>query len=210
VSVIAIVTPNNPTGEVANRDDVRRVAEAAPNALVILDHAYVEFGGDDCTEMAIRLPNVVVLRTFSKAWGLAGCRVGYALGPPGLLAALRAAGGPFPVSAPSLAIAAQALDRGAPVLDAYVARVRVERDSLYTQLARLGGRPRRSEANFVFAELGDRAAAVRDALAANGVLVRLIADPSGTPFGLRISLPGDVASFEFLTQAIDAALGGAS
>jgi histidinol-phosphate aminotransferase len=210
VAIVAIVTPNNPTGDVAGPEDLRRLSAAAPDTLVIVDHAYVEFADTDLTELALEMPNVVVLRTFSKVWGLAGCRVGYALGPSALLAALRAAGGPFPVSAPSLAIAARVLEHGAATSAAYVARVRIERAELYEQLQRLGARPRRSSANFVFAELGTDSARMRDALATKGVLVRLIADRAGAPLGLRISLPGDVESFAFLTQAVAATLGGAS
>ncbi len=98
-ALIAIVSPNNPTGEVATIEDVRRLAGAAPGALVLLDHAYVEYADEDLTAPALTLPNVVVTRTFSKARGLAGCRVGFALGAPAVIAALRAAGGPYPVAA---------------------------------------------------------------------------------------------------------------
>ena len=204
VSIIALVTPNNPTGEAATGDDLRRLAAAAPNALVILDHAYVEFADEDLTELALELPNVVVVRTFSKAWGLAGCRVGYALGPSSIIRALRAAGGPYPVSAASLAIAGTLLERGAAARDAYVARIRQERQALYDLLARVGGRPRQTQANFVFAELGDRTGQVHAGLIANGVLVRALA--SGETRGLRISLPGNVEGFASLTRAVERAL----
>src|SRR5688572_2040510 len=123
VGMIALVTPNNPTGEVATLDDLRRLASAAPHALVVLDHAYVEFADEDLTAAALELPNVVVVRTFSKAWGLAGCRVGYAVGPSPIIRALRAAGGPYSVSSASLAIAATLFDRGTAARDAYVTRI---------------------------------------------------------------------------------------
>jgi histidinol-phosphate aminotransferase len=206
VAVIAFVTPNNPTGEVASVDDLRRLALAAPRALVILDHAYAEFADTDLTVDALQLPNVVVTRTFSKAWGLAGCRVGYALGPTWIIRSLRAAGGPFPVSSASLAIARALFERGTAARDAYVARVRAEREELYSLLERLDGRPRRSEANFVFAELGERSRQVHSTLVSQGVLVRFIAGKSGAPRGLRISLPGDTDSFAMLSQAIEVAL----
>ena len=69
--VVAVVSPNNPTGSVATLADVRRLAAAAPNALVILDHVYVEYADVDLTPAVLDLPNVLVLRTLSKAWGLA-------------------------------------------------------------------------------------------------------------------------------------------
>lgn len=204
--VIAVVTPNNPTGEVATLDDLRRLATAAPRALVVLDHAYVEFSDADLTAAALAMPNVVVVRTFSKAWGLAGCRVGYALGPTRIVTALRAAGGPFPVSSPSLAIARALFERGMAARDAYVARIRIERRQLYDVLTRLGGAPRSSEANFVFAELGPRAPAVQSSLVRQGILVRLVSNTRREPIGLRIALPGDAQSFDLLQQSLHVAL----
>lgn len=202
--VIAFITPNNPTGEVAAFEDLRRLSMAAPNALVILDHAYADFANQDHTAKALELPNVVVVRTFSKAWGLAGCRVGYALGPAPIVRSLRAAGGPFPASAPSLAVAAALLDQGADAKDAFVRRIRAERSALFDQLAAVGGRPRRSEANFVFAEMGEQSSGIHKSLVEQGILVRVV-NASGAPIGLRISLPGDAAGFAQLTTAIDLA-----
>lgn len=205
-AIIAVVTPNNPTGEVAGADDLRRLAQAAPRALVILDHAYVEFADADLTEVALTLPNVVVVRTFSKAWGLAGCRVGYALGPARIIRALRAAGGPFPVSSVSLAIAGALFERGATARAGFVARIRAERSELFQLLARFTASPRTSEGNFVFAELGPRSSAVRASLLAQGVMVRLVANKAGEPLGLRIALPGEPRSFDLLRRALEVAL----
>jgi histidinol-phosphate aminotransferase len=205
--VIAFVTPNNPTGEVATFDDLLRLSTAAPDALVILDHAYADFADEDLTARTLDLPNVLVVRTFSKAWGLAGCRVGYALGPASLARSLRAAGGPFPAAAPSLAIAAALFKRGRPARDTFVRRIRVERAALYDQLVDLGARPRRSQANFVFAEVGDRSVAVQKRLVELGVLVRMVT-ARGAPIGLRISLPGDIDGFAQLTSAITYAFEG--
>jgi histidinol-phosphate aminotransferase len=203
--VIACITPNNPTGEVATLDDLRLLSEAAPRALVILDHAYADFADVDLTPAALEMPNVVVVRTFSKAWGLAGCRVGYALGPAPIVRSLRAAGGPFPVSAPSLAVAGALLSQGGEAKNAFVRRIRGERAILFDLLRSVGARPRQSEANFVFAELCERSPGVHERLVAQGVLVRTIMS-AGIPLGLRISLPGDAASFTHLTAAINGAL----
>jgi histidinol-phosphate aminotransferase len=208
-AVIALVTPNNPTGDVATADDLRAISAAAPDALIILDHAYVEFADADLTSVALDLPNVVTLRTFSKAWGLAGCRVGYALGPAQLIRPLRAAGSPFPVSSLSLAVAMQCLEQGKQRQEAFVRRIRHEREELFQLLSALSAAPRRSEGNFVFAELGERSPAVRDALLAEGVLVRLISERTGAPLGLRIALPGDDAGFNLLRESLAVALPGA-
>lgn len=206
VAVAALVTPNNPTGDVATLADLQALARAAPNALVILDHAYVDFADEDLTRAALQMPNVVVVRTFSKAWGLAGCRVGYAMGPAPVIRALRAAGSPFPVSAASLAIASTILERGEVTRDAYVARVRAERQELVPLLARLGANPRPSQGNFVFAEMGERTAAVHAALKSAGIIVRAIRR-AGEIIGLRIALPGEPEGFATLLAALERALG---
>src|SRR5205823_13544164 len=114
----------------------------------VLDHVYVEYADEDLTPGVIDLPNVLVPRTFSKAWGLAGCRVGYALGSPYVIGVLRAAGGPYSVGASSIALALAQLEPGAVAAQAHVARIRVERDQLATRLGAWGGgrrppRPRR-------------------------------------------------------------------
>ncbi|PYO89759.1 MAG: hypothetical protein DMD66_04715 [Gemmatimonadetes bacterium] len=205
-AVVAIVSPNNPTGGVATLADVRRLAAAAPGALVLLDHAYVEYANYDLTAAVLDIPNVLVLRTLSKAWGLAGCRVGYAVGNADVVAVLRAAGGPYPVAAPSLALAMRQLERGAGPLAAHVARVREERAALTRQLASLGLSPRASQANFVFVECGRRARFCAAGLAALRVLVREFPDRPGIVTALRITLPGEPTAFERLTSALDTVL----
>ena len=204
-AIIAVVSPNNPTGGVATLADVQLIAAAAPNALVLLDHAYVEYADDDLTSAVLDIPNVVVARTLSKAWGLAGCRVGYAIGTTEIVAVLRAAGGPYPVSGLSVALAARQLERGAGELAKHVARVRDERRALTQQLASLGLSPRQSQANFVFVEVGTRARFCAAGLAALGVLVREFRKPA-IATALRITLPGEPAAFERLTQALDTVL----
>ncbi len=84
-ALIVVVSPNNPTGAVATADDVRRLCLEAPQALVLLDHAYVELASEDLTGLVGSLSNLVVLRTLSKAWGLAGLRVGAAVASPQVL-----------------------------------------------------------------------------------------------------------------------------
>ncbi|MGE5361669.1 MAG: pyridoxal phosphate-dependent aminotransferase, partial [Bacteroidales bacterium] len=109
-SLVTVVTPNNPTGLVATIDDIRRLAAAAPHAVVLVDLAYVEFADVDPVREVLALPNAIVTRTLSKAWGLAGLRVGCAAGAADLIASLAAAGNPYPVSGLSLALASVALD----------------------------------------------------------------------------------------------------
>ncbi len=207
-AVVVVVSPNNPTGAVATLADMRRVATAAPNALLIVDHVYVEYADEDLTTALLDLPNVLVLRTFSKAWGLAGCRVGYAVGSPYVIGVLRAAGGPYPVAAPSVALALAQLERDTAPLRAHVTRIREERTLLTRRLAARGLGPLPSQANFVLVECGSPpgARAIRGRLATRGVLVRDFPGRPGLESALRITLPGDPNDFALLCSALDAAL----
>ena len=206
IAVVIIVSPNNPTGGVASRDEVRRIAAAAPQALVLIDQAYIEYADEDIASDVLDLANVVVVRTMSKAWGLAGCRVGYAVGSSDVIAVLRAAGGPYPVAGPSLALALSQLRRGDAALRAHVTQVRAERANLRELLCARGVDARVSQANFVLADFGSRQAFVRDGLGARGILVRDFPGRAGLETSLRITLPGDPGDFERLTSALDTVL----
>jgi histidinol-phosphate aminotransferase len=205
-AVIAVVSPNNPTGATASTADLRQLAQAAPAAVVLLDHVYVEYADADLTQALIDLPNVVILRTLSKAWGLAGCRIGYAIGSPDVVSKLRAAGAPYAIAAPSVAVALRQLAVGEPALRAHVARVREERVALGARLSALGLEPLPSQANFILAECGERAAFLTAALAALGVVVRAFPVRPGLTSALRITLPGNAAEFERLVAALETAL----
>jgi histidinol-phosphate aminotransferase len=205
-ALVVLVTPNSPTGLAATAADLRALSAAAPNALLMVDLAYTEFADEDLTGAALELPNAVVTRTLSKAWGLAGLRVGYAAGPTWAIDWLRAAGHPFAVSVPSLAIAEARLRGGEADVIRFAGRVREERAMLTEQLERLGARPLPSQTNFVFARLSD-APWVREALAGLGVAVRGF-PPQMTALadGLRITLPGEPTDFERLSKGLAAAL----
>jgi histidinol-phosphate aminotransferase len=205
-AVIAVVSPNNPTGATATAADVRRLAEAAPSALVVLDHVYVEYADEDLTPAVLDLPNVVVLRTLSKAWGLAGCRIGYAIASPDVIAKLRIAGAPYAVAAPSIALALRQLADGDAALRAHVARVREERSALCARLTALGLEPLPSQANFILVDCGPRAALLKAGLAALGVVVRDFPKRPGLTTALRITLPGNAAAFEQLVESFASAL----
>src|SRR6059058_358497 len=210
-AIVVVVTPNNPTGAVATLAQARRLAAAAPNALLVIDHVYVEYADEDLTPGVLTLPNALVLRTFSKAWGLAGCRVGYAIGSPYVIGVLRAAGGPYSVAAPSITLALAQLESGEEALRAHVARIRTERGLLTARLAAAGGgiAPQPSQANFVLVECGGRAQPIRAALAERGVVVRDFPGRPGLETSLRITLPGTPTDFERLCAALDAALAAA-
>lgn len=202
-AAIAVVSPNNPTGAVATREDLRALAGAGVPLLV--DCAYAEFADEDLTSLALDLPNAVVFRTFSKAWGLAGLRVGWAAGSEASIAALRAVGAPYAVSRLSLAVAERWLDQGRPSVESFVARVRNERAALTALLRSLGADVGESQGNFVLARVPD-AAFLRDALAGLGIAVRCWPDRAGLENAVRIALPGDPGRFARLCAGLEAAL----
>jgi histidinol-phosphate aminotransferase len=202
--LIAIVSPNNPTGAIATASDIERISAAAPDALLLVDLAYTEFADDDLTSAALSLPNAVVVRTFSKAYGLAGLRVGYAATScPRIATALRAAGLPYPVSSLSLAVAADRLLTRAAFLPMTVATVRAERNSIASALRDLGLRVLPSQANFVlaFAETPARAQWIWRALASLGIGVRRFTTPA-LQCALRISCPCDPAACDRLIESL--------
>ena len=197
--IIAVVTPNNPTGAVATADDLRRLAAAAPHAVLLVDLAYGEFADVDLMPVVLTLPNAVGVRSMSKAWGLAGLRLGYVAGCSELIAPLRAAGGPYAVSGPSLRMAMTALDDQAGVAQ-FTAAIRRERTALEAELQELGTRPVPSQGNFVFAEFPD-ARWARDGLAGLGIAVRRFGNQPGAG-PLRISCPGTAADFDRLITGL--------
>lgn len=190
VGLVALTSPNNPTGAVVPWEDAERICRAAARvgAVVLVDLAYVEFADDDPTSAALQHDNVVVVRTVSKAWGLAGLRVGCALGPAPVLAWMAAAGAPYAVSAPSLALADAALRRGDTALEAFVASVRRGRTALAEVLHGAGCTVVPSEANFVFAR-SERAAWIADGLAGLGIGVRTFPGVPGLTDALRVAVP---------------------
>lgn len=186
---IAMVSPNNPTGSVVGAAELTRLAQALPGVLVLLDLAYVEFADEDLTPTALELPNVVVFRTLSKAWAAAGLRVGYAMGDARVISWLRAAGQPYPVSAPSLIAARRLLSRAQGV-GSHVEGVLRQRDRVLRGLRELGLEAMDSQANFVLVYFQD-AQWTLDALAGLGIGVRSFPGRPGLEGWLRITIPSE-------------------
>jgi histidinol-phosphate aminotransferase len=179
--------PLAPTGNGVTQDDVRLVVEAATEGwTVVLDEAYAEFAGIDHGAIARAHPRVVRLRTMSKAFALAGVRIGYALLEPALATELRKVMVPFSVSALQVAVAEAALD--APdVVEARVRRTVAERERLSAALSERGVRFVPSVANFLMLDVRDPAE-VHRALLAQAVLVRRQDHLPGLAGGLRVSI----------------------
>jgi len=204
-AVIAVVTPNNPTGAVVSLVDIQRIALAVPHILILVDMAYSEFADVNLTEDLLNYPNVVMVRSLSKAWGMPGLRVGYAVGDAQVIAWMRRTGGPYTISGLSLSIAEERIRQGEESIGVYVQRVRAERSKLTTLISELGGRPLPSQANFVLARF-ENARWVRDGLAGLGIGSRSFSDNEELKHTLRISCPGDQSAFARLEHAFKAVL----
>lgn len=174
--LVVVATPNNPTGTRFASGELERLAEGLDGVLVI-DEAYIEYAGlkHSFLPRVEEFDNVVVLRTLSKAYGLAGLRVGYLVANGQLAAMLNAAKAPFNVGVLPEAIAVAALQEQEWV-DAGVKAVRLERDRMAVALAKFGLRVHPSEANFLLTEPPRGASETQDALRKRGILARTFTD----------------------------------
>ncbi len=214
VSLVVMISPNNPTGRTATAEDLERVAEAASKvdsgaelgAMVLLDHAYVEYSDQDLTAVAQRFDNVVTVRTFSKAWGLAGCRVGYAVASPEVATLLRNVGSPFPVAGLSLAAVRAQMSTGEAALGEHVVAVRAGRGRLTETLNRLGVETSPAQGNFVLGDFGAQCDFVFNGLNALGVRVRRFPHRPEIADALRITVPDQQEPLERLLGALQTCL----
>jgi len=193
---VIVCTPNNPTGPIVTQAEFEAFVERVPSdVLVILDEAYAEFvTAPDAVDGARVLaggahPNVVVLRTFSKAFGLAGLRVGYAIGHPRVLDAARSTAIPLSVTAHAEEAALASLDAEAELIER-VRTIAERRDRLAAALRAAGWRIPEAQGNFVWLPSGDETIEVAAAFDAAGLIVRPFAGD-----GIRISV-GEEESVE--------------
>jgi histidinol-phosphate aminotransferase len=174
--IVLLCSPNNPTGPALRHDDVVAFVDSLPgDVLVVLDEAYVEFVADPAVVRGLDLlagrPNVALLRTFSKAYGLAGFRVGFCVAEPDLTGAVRAAALPFGVSVPAQAAVVASLAAEAELLDR-VAALQAERARLVAGLTDLGFDLPDAQGNFVWFPAGDATADWTARFGAAGLVVR--------------------------------------
>ena len=198
--LVFVCTPNNPTGPAVTATELRQFLDGVPDRVTVaLDEAYYEYlrGDDPVNGVAESLTrgNVVALRTFSKAYGLAGLRVGYLTGPAELVSAVSKTVVPFSVSSLAQAGALACLEAGAELrerTDAVVAAREVTRRTL----EELGHRVPRTQANFVWLNLGEHAAAFAEHCLTHRVVVRAFRDE-----GVRITVTGTADDAAFLDAA---------
>lgn len=203
-----VCSPNNPTGGVLGQDDLRALL-AESDGLVAVDEAYHEFSGRSVVPLLNEFDNLVVLRTFSKAMGLAGLRVGYLLAAPALVRELNKARLPYNLNFFSQLAALAALDEQA-LWRENVERLRRERERLALALAAVPGlRPYPSQANFILFELDVASPrAVFEALYARGVLVRDVSCYPRLGRCLRVSVGSESDNDLFLAALHEALAAG--
>jgi histidinol-phosphate aminotransferase len=201
--MVLVCSPNNPTGPIVTQEEFDAFVAAVPDdLLVVLDEAYIEFVTDPAAVdgrdvLASGRENVVILRTFSKAYGLAGLRIGYAVGHPAILDAARSTAVPLSVTAAAEEAALVSLDAEGELLE----RVRIiadRRDRLVARLRDAGWDVPQAQGNFVWLPAGERTAEVAAAFEAADLIVRPFAGD-----GLRISV-GEEESLDRVVEVATA------
>ncbi len=206
--LVLLASPNNPTGTAVSVAEMARFIDDVPiSTIVVIDEAYREFldaaFGDPVSELVPRFPNVVVTRTFSKAQGLAGARIGYAVGHPEVIAAIDKTLAPFAVSALAQAAGVAVIDAADEVGERVQAILR-ERERVIAALSASGWKLPDQQANFVYLPIGERTSEVCLAMERLGVVTR--------PFpgeGIRVTISTPDENDRFLA-ALAAATQGSS
>lgn len=203
--VIFLCSPSNPVGNPLNPDDIQQVLEQCPDSLVVVDEAYIEFSSaPSVVSRLTEFPNLVILRTLSKAFALAGIRCGFLLANAPVIGVLHKVLAPYPLPSPSVRIAIRALGADAiRNVQRQVSQIVEERYRVNTQLTKL---PLRlvadSDTNFLLYQCDDAAHLVK-ALAQNGVLIRDQSAQRGLSNVVRITLGSPSENNELIQQLQD-------
>jgi histidinol-phosphate aminotransferase len=169
--LVAIASPNSPTGTVATREQILAVVQRAPQAVVLVDEAYYHFCGQTVLDLVGRVPNLVVARTFSKAYGLAGLRLGMLAAPVTLQRWMRTVISPYSVNSLALACLPAALEDD-DYLQWYVGEVKGARTEMAEAICQLGVSQWPSQANFILVKIGPLHREFVQAMHRRGVLTR--------------------------------------
>ena len=205
--VVIVCTPNNPTGPAVPQAELEAfIDRVPPHVVVVVDEAYREFVRSEDPVDGLRLyagrSNVVVMRTFAKAYGLAGFRVGYVVAPPEIASAVRACALPFGVSSVAQAAAVASLAAEPDLLER-VDRIVAERERVLAELRAQGWTVPDAQGNFVWLALGDRTAEFAAAAEDAGIMVRPFAGE-----GVRVTIGEPEANDVFLSVAAKAIVAG--
>jgi histidinol-phosphate aminotransferase len=185
--IIAIANPNSPSGSAATRAQLFKIAARAPHAVVLIDEAYFHFHGETVVDLIGVVPNLMMARTFSKAYGLAGLRLGLLAGPVELMRWVKRVLSPYSVNSLALACLLPALEDTA-YLDWYVAEVLAARAEFEAALDKAGVHRWPSRANFILIEIGALHKEFTRQMSAAGVLVRDRSSDPGCDGCVRITI----------------------
>jgi histidinol-phosphate aminotransferase len=185
--LIIVASPNNPTGATVSRAHLLAIAAAAPQALLMVDEAYFHFHGETTLGDVGGISNLVVARTFSKAYGLANLRIGMLAGDARVISFIRKVSSPYNVNGVALAVLPDAIDDDA-YIGWYVEQVRTGRERIFTALNDLDVRTWPSAANFVLMDIGSRHKDLCAAMRKRGVLLRDRSADPGCDGYVRITI----------------------
>ncbi|MDV6317173.1 histidinol-phosphate transaminase [Idiomarina sp. HP20-50] len=203
--VIFLCSPSNPLGNALNTDDIEQVLQHSPRSIVVVDEAYIEFSsGNSVANWLERYPNLVVLRTLSKAFALAGIRCGFLLANDDIIELLQKVLAPYPLPDPTVQIAIQALQPSSlKRLQQQVTTLLTERERLQSALQQTPLKlVSESETNFLLYQCEDAAALVA-ALAGNGLLIRNQSAQRGLYNVVRITIGSATENDELIQQLRD-------
>jgi histidinol-phosphate aminotransferase len=185
--LIIVASPNNPTGATVSREQILAIAAAAPQAVLMVDEAYFHFYGETVLNDVGRVPNLIVARTFSKAYGLASLRIGMVAGDAKLMQYVRKVSSPYNVNGVALAVLPESIADEA-YLAWYVAQVHEGLERMFAALRELGVRTWPSAANFVLMDIGPKHKALCTAMRRRGVLLRDRSSDPGCDGYVRITI----------------------
>jgi histidinol-phosphate aminotransferase len=185
--LIIVASPNNPTGATVSRDQLLAIAAAAPQAVLMVDEAYFHFFGETTMGDVGHVPNLIVARTFSKAYGLANLRIGMLAGDARLIGFIRKVSSPYNVNGVALAVLPEAVADEAYV-QWYVDQVHAGRERMLAALAELGVRTWPSAANFLLMDIGARHKELCTVMRTKGVLLRDRSADPGCDGYVRITI----------------------
>ena len=195
--VVFICSPNNPTGNATRLGEIESVLHQV-NCLVVVDQAYLEFGGEDCVPLLNQYPNLLILRTFSKAFSLAGLRVGYLLANPDVLRQMQKVKQPYNLNAFSQAAAAAVLEHR-DIFRGQIGAILEQREVLRRGLEAIEGvTPYPSAANYLLFHTNYASKMVYQALLDRGILIRRLGGPE-LPGYLRVSVGTPEQNKQFLS-----------
>lgn len=203
--VVFLCSPSNPLGNALNTDDIEQVLQHSPRSMVVVDEAYIEFSsGDSVVSWLERYPNLVVLRTLSKAFALAGIRCGFLLANDDIIELLQKVLAPYPMPDPTVQIAVQALQTSSlERLQQQVATLLAERDRVQTALEQPPlTQVSESDTNFLLYQCEDAAGLVKT-LADNGLLIRNQSAQRGLENVVRITIGSAAENDELIQQLKD-------